>query len=373
MYNKEFYMSLALEEAKKGFGNVSPNPYVGAVIVKNGKIIGKGAHLKYGDNHAEVNAILNCTESCEDADIYVTLEPCNHHGKTPPCTERIIAEKFRKVFIGTKDYNSKVNGSGVKRLKKANIEVETGILERECYEINRHFFHHIKNNRSFVILKSAISLDGCISTHLGDSKWVTSQESRNVVHEMRLMYDGVLIGKKTAIHDNPSLTVRNEIGEVVGRTPYRILIDENLETSENSKIFTDEFKDKTIVFSTESCNQLKKLTLENRGIKVIITRSTLTGYVNLGEVFYHLYNFGIYSVMVEGGRILASELLKLGIIDRVVLFVAPKIVGSGVTFVRDLGVKKINESFELVDYDVEKIGKDLKISGTPIQNKVENE
>ncbi|PID29117.1 MAG: riboflavin biosynthesis protein RibD [Candidatus Cloacimonadota bacterium] len=358
------YMYEALKEAKKGFGNVTPNPYVGAIIVKNGKIIGRGAHLKYGENHAEVNAIENCSESCKDADIYVTLEPCNHYGKTPPCSERIIKEGFKRVIIGIRDYNSKVDGSGIKRLRESGIEVITDILKNECFDINRHFFHHIGKKSSYFVMKSAITLDGAISTSSGSSKWITSQKSRELVHIYRLMFDAVLVGKNTVISDNPSLTVRDPNGKKIGRTPYRVVIDEDLSLDLNYSLFSDPDRKKTIVFTTERAKEYKVKQFQDKGVNIYKVKSK-DGFVDLSLVKEKLYNLNILSVLVEGGKMINTSLLKLNLIDRVHIFIAPKLVGNGNSFVGDLGIDNMNKALTFEDKDFEFLGEDILFKATP--------
>ena len=359
------FMKEALKEAEKGFGNVTPNPYVGAIVVKDGKIIGRGAHLKYGENHAEVNAIESCSESCEGADIYVTLEPCNHYGKTPPCSDRIIKERFKRVFIGVRDFNSKVDGAGIKKLRDNGIEVVTGILEKECFEINRHFFHHIDRKESFFLMKSAITLDGAISTSTGSSKWISSIESRSLVHKYRLMYDAVLMGKNTVKVDNPSLTVRDHDGKIVGRTPYRIVIDEDLSLGLEYKLFTDQDRERTIIFTTKDVSDDNYSKFNDQGIKIVKV-SSVKGFVDLDEVKRELYQLNILSVLVEGGKVINSSLLKSNLIDRVHIFIAPKVVGNGKSFLGDLNINDMKDAVKFTDKDIEFIGDDILFKGTPV-------
>ena len=354
------YMQLALKEAKKGYGSVSPNPLVGAVIVKDGKIIGKGAHLKYGENHAEVNAFENCSESPKGATMYVTLEPCNHFGKTPPCTERIITEGIKKVYIGVVDQNELVKGTGIRKLKEAGIEVEIGLLEDKIKILNESFFHYMKYKKPFILLKSAISLDGAISTETGDSKWISSEKSRKRAHKLRTIYDAIMVGKNTAIEDNPKLNSRIKNG----RNPFRIILDRKLEIPLFSNIYNDEFISKTIIFtSLLSCNKDNLKVLNDRGIKIIDTPIN-DRFLDLQFVTKKLGEMKITSLLVEGGAILSTNLLKLKLVNRINLFIAPKIVGSSTSFVtNELGISKIDKAIELKDISYEKIENDIMIDG----------
>ena len=353
------YMKIALKEALKGRGKVSPNPLVGAVIVKNGTVIGKGAHLKYGHEHAEVNAFKNCSESPVGADMYVTLEPCDHHGKTPPCTERIIKEKISRVFIATLDPFKKVNGKGAERLGKAGIEVNIGILEEEAKKVNESFLHFQKTKIPFVLLKSAISLDGSIATDTGDSKWISSEKSRKYVHKLRNDYDAVLVGKNTVFEDDPELTVRM----VKGVNPKRIVIDKDLSLDIKHKIFSDKNSNNTIILISKDSNQFQKETiLENQGI-TILKISTIDKHLNLKEAMKKLGKLGITSIIVEGGGTTISSFLKAKLVKRINLFIAPIIVGSSKKFTDGLGIDSISNAIKIVDRKISKFDKDILIDG----------
>ena len=362
---KNKFMRLAIKEAKKGYGNVSPNPLVGAVIINNsGKIIGKGAHLKYGKNHAEVNAIESCIESPKGAMMFVTLEPCNHYGNTPPCSERIIKEGIKKVYIGVEDRNEIVQGSGIKRLEEAGIKVEVGILENEINLLNESFFHYINYKRPFILLKSAITLDGAISTENGESKWISSEKSRKQAHKLRSIYDAIMIGKNTALVDNPKLNSRIKNGQ----DPIRIVLDRKLEVPLDYKVYSDELTSKTIVFcSILECDSQKLEILRDRNITVIDTivkKDRKIKTLDLKFIIAKLGEMKITSLLVEGGAILSTNLLKLKLVDRINLFIAPKIVGSTVSFVTgELGITKIDEAIELKDVSYKKIENDIMIDG----------
>ena len=353
------YMKIALKEASKGKGKVSPNPLVGAIIVKNGKIIGKGAHLRFGKDHAEINAFNNCSGLPVGSDLYVTLEPCNHYGKTPPCTERIIKENISRVFIATLDPFKKVNGKGAERLRKAGIEVEVGLLEEEAKKINESFLHYQKTHTPFILLKSAISLDGSIATDNGDSKWISSQKSRKYVHKLRNDYDAILVGKNTVLKDDPELTVRL----VKGTNPKRVIIDKDLSLDIKHKVFSDKNKNDTIILTSKDINQSQKETiLRNQGI-TILKISTINGYLNLKEAMKELGKLEITSMMVEGGGFTASMFLKEKLVNRINLFIAPLIVGSTKKITTDLGINRISNAIKIVDKKISKFDEDILING----------
>lgn len=335
MDNKICYMSECIKLAKNGFGQVSPNPLVGCIIVKKGKIIGKGFHKKFGGMHAEVNAIENAKKNGHDiknSEMYINLEPCSHYGKTPPCTDLIIKEKISRVIIGMKDPNPEVNGKGISKLKKAGIKVECGVLEKECKELNRFFIKFVTKKIPYVTLKIAQSLDGKIALKNKESKYITGKESLKFVHGLRGKYDAVLIGKNTALLDNPSLTVRL----VKGRNPYRIVIDKNSSLPENLKLFTDKDSDKTIILNSTG---KKKIPLKN--------------------ILKALYEMNISSVLIEGGANVFSQFLKENLFDDIYLFIAPKIIGEGLSAFGDYKITTLSKSKELFLYNSLLSGKDM--------------
>ncbi|MCK4979752.1 MAG: bifunctional diaminohydroxyphosphoribosylaminopyrimidine deaminase/5-amino-6-(5-phosphoribosylamino)uracil reductase RibD [Candidatus Delongbacteria bacterium] len=352
-------MKIALKEALKGKGKVSPNPLVGAVLVNNGKIIGKGAHLKFGEDHAEINTFNNCSESPIGADLYVTLEPCDHYGKTPPCTKRIIEEKIARVFIATLDPFMKVNSKGADRLRKAGILVNIGILEEEAKKMNESFIHFQKTGTPFILLKSAISLDGSIATDTGDSKWISCGKSRKYVHKLRNDYDAVLVGKNTVMKDDPKLTVKM----VKGVNPRRVVIDKDLSLNIKYNIFSDENKNNTIILTSKDCDRSQKETiLRNRGITVLKI-SINNGYLNLKEAMKKLGELGISSMIVEGGGFTASKFLKEKLVNRINLFIAPLIIGSSKKLIDSLGIDKISNAIKITDKQISKFDEDILIDG----------
>lgn len=318
----EFYMQRALELAGKGEGWTNPNPMVGAVIVKDGRIISEGYHEKYGEYHAERNAIINCAESMEGATIYVTLEPCCHYGKTPPCTEAIIESGIKKVVIGALDPNPKVAGGGVRVLKEHNIEVVTGVLEKECLELNHVFFHYIQTKMPYVIMKYAMTLDGKIATYTGESKWITGEAAREHVQYTRHHYAGIMVGIQTVLTDDPMLSCRIPNG----RNPVRIICDSKLQIPIESNIVSTA-KDITTYIATASNDSIKKSELEKLGCKVL-SIPIKEEHIDLFYLMEVIGQEGIDSVLLEGGATLNYSALSEGIVNRVQAYIAPKIFGG---------------------------------------------
>ncbi len=355
----ESYIQLAIEIAKKGEGSVSPNPLVGCVIIKNNRIIGAGYHQKFGEDHAEINAINSSAESLEGSSLYVNLEPCSHYGKTPPCVDRIIKEKIKRVVIGTLDINPLVSGNGVKALKKAGIDVKVGVLEKECIELNKFFFKFITNKLPYVTLKAAQTLDGMIADKNNYSEWISSSESRKYVHWLRSRYDAVLIGAETARKDNPKLTVRM----VEGRNPYRVVLDSNLKLKSDLSLFKINSDNKTIVITSEkSKSKSNKINrLEKLGVRVLFVREDDNGRLILKSILKELAKLQIISLLVEGGSKIYSAFLKQNIYDDIYLFVSPKILGSGLKTFSEIQSKKLGDAAKLSINHIQKIGNDLLI------------
>ncbi len=353
---KEKYMRTALKEAAKGLGKVSPNPLVGCVIVKNGAVIGKGYHRYFGGPHAEVDAINSCTEDPAGADMFVTLEPCSHYGKTPPCTELIILKDLRRVFVGTIDPSGHSSGRGVKILRDSGIEVITGICEKECREINAPFFHYIETGLPLVTLKIASSLDGSVSTDTFDSKWISSEKSRKYSHKLRGLHDAVLVGRRTVEKDDPLLTVRY----CRGINPLRIIADETLSADPEKKIFN--CCSKTCIITSEKAAKTSETKYISKGISIIRV-SEKNGELDLKQALTELARRGIRSVLAEGGAAVSSYILRNRIADRMVLFLAPKLIGSGMKFFSGSGIKNISDSVTLSEPVYKKSGGDIIISG----------
>ncbi len=347
--------------ARKGAGSVSPNPMVGCVIIKNGKVIGTGYHQKFGEAHAEVYAINNATESVKGATVYVNLEPCNYFGKTPPCTKLLIASKVKRVVVGMLDPNPKVSGKGIKQLQKAGIEVVTDVLEDEAKQLNEVFTKYILTNRPFVTLKVAQTLDGKIADRNKRSQWITGRESIKVAHQLRAEYDAVLVGAGTIKADDSLLTVR----EVKGRNPVRIIIDGNFTVPEDAKIF-QEPSAKTMLFIGEKRTRKqndKKSRLADTGIEIIEMPDPVAGYLSLENILKVLGERGIASVLVEGGATTFSHFLERNLADKILFFIAPKILGQGLNTFEHLSTKLLGNEITLKNVSFRQIEQDFFIEG----------
>jgi diaminohydroxyphosphoribosylaminopyrimidine deaminase/5-amino-6-(5-phosphoribosylamino)uracil reductase len=358
MNNDEKLMNRALELAKKARGFTSPNPIVGSVIVKNGEIISEACHEKFGKLHAEALAIKKAGPAAKDATIYVSLEPCSFHGKTPPCTDAIIKAGIKKVVIGCLDPNPKVNGKGVQKLQKAGIEVVTGILEEKAKEINRGFFTTIQKKRPWITLKLALTTDGYVADSQGKSKWITGPPARKFVHEQRLQYDAVMVGSGTAFKDDPSLLPEDRKGYI----PYRIVIDDVLSLPYSLKMVNDQYRNRTIVATCDKERENKKEELRKRKLTVIETQADEFGWVNLNDAMTKLSEFGITSIYCEGGGQLAGSLVQAGLVDELHIFIAPKILGEGI-FGFSGFMKTLDNAIELEWFDVSSMGNDVLLKG----------
>jgi len=355
----EFYMKRALRLARRGEAWVSPNPMVGAVIVKRGRIIGEGYHQKFGGNHAEINAINQVTEPIKGATIYINLEPCTHHGKTPPCIESIIGAKPARVVIGTPDANPIVTGKDIEALKRHGIKTTVGILEESCKELNERFFKFMRTGIPFVTLKFAQSIDGRIATASGHSRWISSEQSLKFAHALRSHHDAVLVGSGTLSKDDPELTVRLSRG----RNPLRVVVDSHLRISPDARILKDQDKARTIVATTNYADREKRARLTDLGVEVLAVDTDKDRRVDLMRLLMELGKRNISSVLVEGGADIITSMLVEQLPDRVVIIIAPKIVGKGLEAIGDLGIKNINESLRLAYRKVRRLGDDLIIDG----------
>ena len=359
-------MKRAIELAKLGRGYTSPNPMVGCVVVKDGRVISEGYHEKYGQFHAERNALMKCTEDTEGADLFVTLEPCCHYGKTPPCTEIIIEKKIGRVFVGSLDPNPLVAGRGLEILKDAGIEVITGILEEECLKMNEVFFHFITSKTPFVLSKFAMSLDGKIACAGGDSKWVSSEAARSEVQQLRKYCSGIMVGIGTVLADDPMLNCRIEDGV----DPVRIICDSHLRTPLESKIVQTAKEIPTIIAACakEAGNEQdekKEEALKALGIEVI--RTSGNEEVDLKDLMERLGEKKIDSILLEGGGKLNAAAFKAGIVNKVQVYLAGKIIGGekAPTPVGGEGALKMSDVILLENMEAEPIGEDLRITGYP--------
>ncbi len=359
--NDEHYMEIAILEAKKGEGRTSPNPCVGAVIVKNGRIISKGYHKKSGTPHAEVNAIRNAEEPLAGSTIYVTLEPCNHTGKTPPCTEMILKNGISRVVVGMTDPNPLVNGSGVAFLMENGLEVITGVLVDECEEIIRPFIKYITMGIPWMIMKGGISLDGKINYIKGKSGWITGKESVLEVHKIRDKVDAILVGGETVRIDNPALTTRNH--GVKGKDPIRVIVDTRLHLPLSSNVFHIESEAPAWVFCSTAASVEKISALRKLGVEVVAVEENSDG-VDLEQVLKALGKAGVCSVLVEGGSRLHGSFLKEGLFDSACLFYAPLFAGdNGVPLVTGYSSKDSSSAARLVDVSYKRLGDDMMVSG----------
>lgn len=353
----ESYIKLTLEIAKKGIGSVSPNPLVGAVLVKDGKIIGAGYHQKYGEAHAEVNAINSASESVEGATLFVNLEPCSHFGKTPPCVDALLESKIDKVVIGTLDMNPLVCGSGIQKLKENGIEVKVGILENECIELNKFFFKNVTKKTPYVTLKAAITIDGKIADGSYQSKWISSIASRKQVHKLRAEYDSVLIGANTVNKDDPQLSVRL----VEGRNPKRIILDPQLKSCIERKIFHSE-KNVLLITSVEKKDTVKVKTLKNLGVNFLFVKTDEMKQFHLKTVLKKMSDQNIASILVEGGAKVYNAFIKENLFDEMQIFIAPKLLGNGIQFLSDFGIKEMSKARKLIIHSFEKYDEDLLLN-----------
>jgi len=353
-------MRKAIRLARKGVGKTAPNPAVGCVIVKDGLIVGEGWHKKAGTPHAEIHALLQAGESARGADLYVTLEPCSHFGKTPPCADAVISAGVARVFAGMVDPNPKVSGNGINKLRDANIEVVSGLLEAECRDLNRPFIKQVSTGLPYVTMKSAMTLDGKTAALSGDSKWITCESSRRLVHGLRAKVDAVMTGSGTILADDPQLTVRM----AKGKNPVRIVIDSNLQTPVNCRLMNEAHSIPVIIAAVKG-DQEKISALTAKGAEVLLC-SGARGDVDLHDLLRKLGERGIQSILLEAGERLCGEMLRNSLIDRFLLFYAPKILGGdGKSLFSGTGAPLMSGSLPLSIAKVSKIGSDILVEAYP--------
>ena len=354
-------MALALRLAARGRGRTSPNPMVGAVIASGDAVVGKGYHKRFGGSHAEVEAIGAAGAGSRGATIYVTLEPCNHLGKTPPCTEAILTAGLTKVVIGMPDPNPSVAGGGAARLRAEGLDVQVGLLEDRCRRLNEAYLKHVATGLPFVILKSAATLDGKIATPTGASKWITNESSRRRVHRLRSTVDAVVVGSGTAVKDDPMLTVRH----VRGRDPKRVVLDTRLETPVDLRLYDSVDISPVMVFTSYEAPDAKVAALEAKGVEVRRVGSDDDGELSLGQVMAALGAAGISQVLIEGGAALNGSALKAGVVDKVVLFYSPRIMGGvdAIGMVGGKGPADVRESIPLEGVTVSRLDGDIVVEG----------
>jgi diaminohydroxyphosphoribosylaminopyrimidine deaminase/5-amino-6-(5-phosphoribosylamino)uracil reductase len=355
------YMQRAIELATQARGRTSPNPMVGAVIVKDGKIIGEGYHKKAGTPHAEIHALAAAGNEARGATLYVSLEPCCHHGRTPPCTEAIINSGIKRVVIAALDPNPKVAGGGLQRLKKAGIDAEFGLMQEAAMELNAVFFKYIQRALPYVALKTAMTLDGKIAAGSGDSRWITGPEARQHVHQLRNIYDAIMVGIGTVLADNPRLNTRLQEGQ--GRDPVRVIIDNQLDLPVNSIIAQSSREQPSLVFCGKEIDEHKASELSRLGVEIIKT-DLENGLVPLQEVLAILAQREISSILVEGGAELNASLIEQGLVDKFYWFIAPKIIGGreAKSPVGGSGYQFMREALELSIRDIKSLGRDILIT-----------
>lgn len=363
----EKYMRLAMQLAGNAIGRTSPNPLVGAVIVKDNRVVGCGWHRKAGTPHAEVHALNQAGELAQGADVYVTLEPCAHYGKTPPCAKALVEAKVKNVYGGLLDVNPKVAGKGFKILEDAGIHVEYGFLQDELRKQNEVFFKWIEHKKPYVVLKAAMTLDGKIATATGQSKWITNETSRAYGYKLRDIYDGIMVGINTVIEDNPMLTARVD----GGKNPIRIVVDSSLRIDINANVVQDKSA-KTIVATTDKADKDKILKLQAQDVDVIVVDKDENDKVDIEKLLDILGQKNICSILVEGGATLSGSFVAKKLVDKVYFFIAPKIIGGkeAKTPVAGTGILNLQEALALKDIQIEKLEEDILIIGRVDKDKV---
>lgn len=359
----EKYMRFSLELANQTKGQTSPNPVVGAVVVKDGEMIGFGAHLKAGEAHAEVLALQMAGDQAEGGTVYVTLEPCSHYGKTAPCADLLIEKGIKHVVIACLDPNEAVSGQGIEKLRQSGVKVDVGVLQQEAKELNKAFFHYIKTMMPYVTVKSAISLDGKTATVTGESKWITSEASRMDVHHYRHLHDGILVGVNTIITDNPSLTTRLPHG---GKNPIRIILDTTLRTPKGAKVITDG-EAETWIFVGKNVSEQEKDQFKTKDQVKIIQLDEEN--IQVTSVLNVLGKEGMMSLFVEGGAKINGSFLESRQINQVITYIAPKLIGgkTSPTSFAGRGIPLINDAVSLCIKQVDQMGADIKIIAEPYE------
>ncbi len=357
----QYFMQLALDLAQQGVGRTAPNPPVGAVIVNSGVVVGRGFHPQAGEPHAEIFALRQAAEKAQGADIYVTLEPCSHHGKTPPCTDALIAAGIKSVYLGVFDPNPQVAGKGIKKLQEAGIHVQTGILETLCRRLISPFKKYMNTGLPFTIYKAAMTADGNTATTTGDSRWVSGEESRLQVHRFRDRVEAIMVGIGTVLNDDPLLNTRLPNGG--GRDPLRVVVDSQLQISPECRMLTQESSATTLI-ATISTEDKKISALQSVGAEVVVFPAD-SDRVPLPALWKELGQRNVQTLLLEGGATLAAAALDNGLIDRLMLFVAPKLLGgsSGCGIFSGSGCMKMSTAIKLEDVRYEQVGEDLLITG----------
>jgi diaminohydroxyphosphoribosylaminopyrimidine deaminase / 5-amino-6-(5-phosphoribosylamino)uracil reductase len=352
-------MRRALRLAAKAKGRTSPNPMVGAVLVRGGRVVGEGYHTRAGEPHAEIVALSNAKERARGSTLYLNLEPCAHQGRTPPCAPVVARSGVKRAVIGMEDPNPRVKGKGIRALERAGVKVRLGVMEEECRRLNEAFCKHITTGLPFVILKAAATLDGKIATRNGDSKWISSEASRRLVHRLRNEVDGIIVGIGTILKDNPLLTARIP----GGKDPYRIILDAHLGTPESAQVIGT-LPSKTILITTEKAPREKVKRLLERGVQVW-SLGSVGGKVDLKMCLAKLGEMGMMSLLVEGGSRIYGSFLDEGLADKLILFLAPRLMGDAqaLSIFGGRGVGRLQEAALLKDMRLKRVGGDVVIEG----------
>ena len=359
------FMKQALLEARKGLGRTSPNPAVGAVIVRRGEVVARGYHRRAGLPHAEAEALNRLEKTSPGDSLYVTLEPCNHLGRTPPCTQAILKSGIKRVVIGMKDPNPMVAGGGCEFLKEHGIEVVANVLETECRRLNEDFLKFVALGRPFVIAKSALTMDGWIATSSGHSQWITNDKSRQFVHRLRDRVDAVMVGIGTVLADDPSLTAR--LPKEKGRDPLRIIVDTHLRTPVNAKVITHDSPAGTLIVTCEDAGLEDYERFRAKGVSTLVC-PTRAGKIDLAALMSKLGEMSITSLLVEGGASITGSMLRERLIDKFYIFKAPKLLGGddGIPMAAGPGAKRMDECVILKEIKVRRFGDDILIRGYPV-------
>lgn len=354
-----FYMKQAMKLAKKAMGRTSPNPMVGALVVKNNRIIGAGFHEKAGKPHAEIIALNQAGEEAKGAVLYATLEPCTHFGRTPPCVDKIVQSGIKEVFVGMIDPNPVNNGKGIGVLKRCGIKVTVGVLEEELKALNKFFIKYITTKMPFVTVKIAQSLDGKIATKTGDSKWVTSETSRVYSHRLRQYYDAIMVGVNTVLRDNPRLDAWFSKTQ-----PIKIIVDSQLSTPQEAHIFSNKSRVVIVTLPTGPGQETENRNILAKQAKILEVKEK-AGQVNLKDMMRKLAQMEIINIFVEGGGTLIGSLFDEGLVDRVLFFISPKIIGGkeALSSVMGKGISRLGQAVKLKNLKVSRFGEDMLVEG----------
>jgi len=362
--NDEFYMRKALVLARRGLGFTSPNPMVGAIVVHGGEIVGQGFHPRAGQPHAEVFAIDEAGEKARGATIFVTLEPCNHTGRTPPCTQKILNAGIDRVVVAMKDPNPDVAGGGLEYLENAGLAVTSGVLEKEAQKLNEIFVKYITTQLPFVLVKCAATLDGQLATRTGDSRWVTGSAAREYVHRLRHAYDGILVGAETVRKDDPSLTAR--LADMETCDPHRIILDPNLTVPVNAKLIRQKSDADTFLVTSDTISDSRLAKMKDAGVRILAV-PLKNGRIPMRPLMKVLAGRGITSVLIEGGGKVIRSAFQAGIVDKINFFYAPKILGGndGTAICSGSGPDRMIDAVDITDVRFERFGHDLLVAGYP--------